>query len=113
MILVVQGTLTPAMQCCESGRVDGCGVCDGFDLCESSLLFDVDADSGTAMNGALRTAFVAEFKALACAALGFVQLCSKIAVHRIEAAPAPGGRRLLATAPMRVRSPQHAAAHTC
>lgn len=103
LIVNVQGALTPSLICCESGRIDSCGVCDGFDLCESAFSFYAVADSLTASSGSARDAFVAEFSALACSALGMSQLCSRIAVHRIASAPAVG-RRLLANTRMLVRT---------
>lgn len=36
--LLSQGVLTPDLSCCESGRVDACGVCDGdSSLCPFSI----------------------------------------------------------------------------
>lgn len=50
---MVQGVLTPARTCCDSGAVDACGVCDGdATLCAARAAMRVCLSSGESSGAA-------------------------------------------------------------
>lgn len=92
----MQGTLTPALLCCPSGNVDGCGVCDGDGTqCATRIAAAVTAPTSVLSSGSTENAaFLSAWRTNTCAALRIpADRCSSGVSVQISAAM-PGRRRL-------------------
>lgn len=95
MPLCLQAELTPGGFCCESGIIDGCGVCDGVDACMSRVDTTLDLAAMRLLYPAdLDDWLVERVHAALCAAVGRRYACDTITYALLSASGAT--RRLTA-----------------
>lgn len=75
----MQGVLTSAGLCCESGNVDECGICDGLSACLTTGIVHIDAAARKRSLLQPLAALPTGFAATLCDAVGRAGMCGTVA----------------------------------